>query len=284
MADETIIFVHIPRTAGTTLHTILDRQYRREQIYSTNPTPDRPSASVDEFKRLSAAQIAQIRLLRGHLPFGLHEFIAGPSVYFTLLREPVERVISYYYYIRREPLHYLHDYTLMQGMTLKRCIESRVSLSTDNFQTRMLSGFWDQGAYGGCTHETLELAKENLRERFRVVGLTERFDETLLLLKKEFGWGNIFYVRQNVTHGRPEPSKLPPDALSTIRNDNQLDAELYQYAQTLFETQIQQQGASFSQELASFRQRNRLLQPLLRAYAEMRRYSVRASLRKLRTR
>lgn len=89
MSDRTIIFVHIPRTAGTTLHTILDRQYPREQIYSTNPTPDRPTASVEEFKRLSASEIAPLRLLRGHLPFGLHELITGPSAYFTLRRYPL---------------------------------------------------------------------------------------------------------------------------------------------------------------------------------------------------
>jgi hypothetical protein len=44
---------------------------------------------VEEFKRLSASEIAPLRLLRGHLPFGLHELITGPSAYFTLRRYPL---------------------------------------------------------------------------------------------------------------------------------------------------------------------------------------------------
>jgi hypothetical protein len=46
--------------------------------------------------------------------------------------------------------------------------------------------------------ETLERAIRNLRS-CAVVGLTERFDETLLIAKKTFGWRMPFYENFNVT-------------------------------------------------------------------------------------
>jgi len=55
------------------------------------------------------------------------------------------------------PEHYLHDYANTQGVTLQRYVESRASLQTDNFQTRLISGIWTDVGYGECDQETLAL-------------------------------------------------------------------------------------------------------------------------------
>jgi hypothetical protein len=275
MHNETVIFLHIPRTAGTTLHRIIDRQYRQEECHWI----DRHNVGIEEFKNLPPARRAEIRMLRGHMPFGLHKYIPGPSTYFTLLRDPVERVVSYYYFVRRDPQHYLHDYALVQGMTLKRYIESQVSLATDNCQTRIISGVWDTLPHDECTEATLASAKRNLAEHFTVVGLTERFDETLMLLKQRFAWQNVFYQRQNVTWGRPGQESLPAETLAVVRERNQLDLRLYTYAEALFAAQIRNQGTRFAVATRRFQIANRWLKPLIRAYLEARKISVRTLLR-----
>jgi hypothetical protein len=111
--------------------------------------------------------------------------------------------------------------------------------------------------------EILALAKKNLQEAFTVVGLTERFDETLLLLKNAFYWRNVFYVKLNVTRSRPQSDEISPETRCAIHEHNQLDLELYHYAQELFAEQLRRQGAAFAEQLRAFRFRNRLLQPLL---------------------
>ncbi|MEO5579030.1 MAG: hypothetical protein ABIR58_00110 [Gemmatimonadaceae bacterium] len=58
----------------------------------------------------------------------------------------------------------------------------------DNDQTRRIAG--EEPPLGRCTSAMFELAKQNLRRHFRVVGVTDRFDETLLLMKQAFGWTN----------------------------------------------------------------------------------------------
>jgi hypothetical protein len=272
MHDTTAIFVHIPKTAGTTLARVIDRQYPRQARLLL----ERHHEGVREFQALSEERRSEIRLLRGHIPYGLHVDCPRPATYFTLLREPIDRVVSYYYFVQREAQHYLYDYANTPGMTLKRYVEDRVSLQMDNMQTRLISGVWTDPGYGECDQETLALAKRNLEQHFAVVGLTERFDETLLLLKRALGWQNIHYVRHNVTRQRPRRVSLDAETLAVIQACNQLDIKLYKHAQMLFDALLKAQGPSFARELWSFRFANRLVQPLARAYWNARRFSVRA--------
>jgi hypothetical protein len=193
-------------------------------------------------------------------------------------------VISYYYFVQREPEHYLYDYANTPGMTIRRYLEDHVSLQTDNFQTRLISGIWTDVGYGECDQTTLATAKRNLAERFAVVGLTRRFDETLLLLQRALGWSKVYYQRHNVTRGRPRRAAVPAPTLEVIAAHNKLDLELYAFAEELFEKQVRDQGPSFAWAAKHFQFHNRRVQPLLRAYRAARTFSVRTWLRNLRSR
>lgn len=252
---DTIIFLHIHKTAGTTLHRIIERQYRPEQIWTLDE-----QHVLDDLLALSDAQRAEIQMLSGHMIFGLHAYMPGTSTYFTLLREPIERAISFYYFIRRNPHHYHFDPIRSGGLSLEGFLEARHNNMMDNGQTRMLAGAlqYDQPV-GECTRELLELAKRNLRDSFSVVGLVEYFDESLLLLRQAYGWRNLFYVKQNVTDSRPLKEELSPDALDLAAEYNQLDLELYRYATSLFEQQVRQQGPRFARRVQLFKLANRYL-------------------------
>jgi hypothetical protein len=264
MANQTIVFLHIPKTAGSTLNSIMERQYSRRQFYSLYPTRLYPDGNAKQFHSMSTEQRAQLRLLTGHVGYGFHCELPNPVTYFTLLRDPIERVISFYYYVRRNAGHYLHDYTLAQNLSLPQFVASGSTEVNDNLSVRMISGHWKDIAYGQCTREMLEMAKQNLREYFAVVGLAERFDESLLLLKQAFGWRNVYYMRHNVTQDRPRQGELPVDTLNLIRQHNQLDGDLYDFARTLFEAQLNQSGLDIPAELDRFHRRNRIAQPYLR--------------------
>ncbi len=95
--EQRIIFLHIPKTAGFTLQKIIERQYPPQSIYTLEPSNE--LESIREFQSLDPAQRAKTRLLKGHLNMGqkLHEYLPQPVTYFTILRDPVERVLSHYY-------------------------------------------------------------------------------------------------------------------------------------------------------------------------------------------
>jgi hypothetical protein len=274
--DTTAIFLHIPKTAGTTMHRIIERQYSREGIVSFGPDAHQ---SIREFKALSRERRAQIRMLKGHMGFGLHRHLPNPAVYFTIMRDPVERVVSHYYHILRDSNHYLYPYTEDGRLGLADFLKTKVPLMLDNGQTRLVSGVWDKVPFGSCDQEVLEIAKKNLDEHFALVGLTERFDETLCLLQVILGWSNdISYVRENVARNRPCKNDLSSETLAAVVETNRLDMALYDYATQSFQEAVQRYGPSLAARAEALKARGRLETLKTRADVMMRDYEVTSSI------
>jgi hypothetical protein len=253
-----LIFIHIPKAAGTTLHEIVSRQFPREATFTIDGAHVR--RSIEEFKGLPQEERERIRCLKGHMPFGLHSHFPVPATYITLLRDPVERIISHYYYVLRQPKHYLHDEVARKNMTLDEYVRSGLSPELTNGQTRLVSGIEKVDSVAGTepvTADVLQAAKTNLHHYFAAVGLSEKFDESLLLFRRLFGWRNIFYLPQNVTEGRPLRQQITTDALGAIQSNNRFDLELYDFAKQRFGQLVAEEGPAFQAEVHAFAILNR---------------------------
>lgn len=202
-------------------------------------------------------RLEQVRLLQGHFPFGFHEILPGRANYFTILRDPVDRVISYYYHAKREPLHYLYKHIHDNDWTLKDLLESRIPLMMNNAQVRFISGVFETPYFDEVDESHLEQAIANLRT-FVVVGVTEEFDLTLLLLQRAFGWGDIGYRSVNVGQNRRPTESHSAEIIETVQRYNRLDMALYDEAQRLLDEQVAAAGWSLRPRLWAFRLRNRL--------------------------
>ena len=115
--------------------------------------------------------------VRGHLLYGIHEFLPQGATYITMLRDPVARVLSTYAFILRRPLHPRHRKLKTGRLSVEDLI--RITPHRQNLRCRFISGI---GTSGTCDETVLEMAKENLKHAFRVVGLCERFQESLCLM------------------------------------------------------------------------------------------------------
>jgi len=266
--SSTIIFLHIPKSAGTTLHRIIDRQYRQdEDIFVYRPRKFLEETSFDRRQKA--------RMVRGHLWYGLHEEIPNPSTYMTILRDPVKRVLSLYKHALWDPHHTMHQ--IANQHTLGELIEQQHHKeSFDNAQLRMVTGIWDAVPFGGCTTAHLDQAKILLQERFSIVGTMAQFDETLLLMQEAYRWRYLYYTKHNTGKTTPTPRTTPdPHTLTLIESCNQLDHQLYQFAHTLCQTEIDKRGPAFQQKLTRFRRRNRWLSPFHRLYWQLTKISIR---------
>jgi hypothetical protein len=277
--DRALLFLHIPKAAGTTLHSVVERQFAPRATFTISGS-DSPGG-IKEFIALSPEQREKIRLVKGHMPYGLHEFLSVPATYITMLRDPVDRVISHYYFVLKTPAHYMHGEVTRARMSLVDFVESGMTTEVANDQTRLISGVEKvntrllegderrtlRANREPVTAEVLETAKRNLREHFAAVGLFTSFDESLLLFKRVLGWNNIHYVRRNVTSARPEKRQVPREARALIEKYNAMDVELYEYARQRFEEAVKEQGAGFESELRKFRRKNRLYETALKGYA-----------------
>jgi hypothetical protein len=258
---STLIFLHIPKTAGTTFQAILKKQYGLANAYLFG---QEPRVSIEAFKQLSAERRAQLRLVSGHMSFGLHSFLAQPSAYITFLRDPASRVVSTYHYIRRTPHHTHFRAVTSPDMDLEQFARSSISkIGTDNGQVRMLAGVEDVGAaipFGECTEALLTQAQANIQRHFPVVGVTELFDESLMLMRRRFGWRLPLYRRQNVTERNTAGPVMSQQTLQTIQARNSLDMALYTAGRKQLQAEIGGQGPAFLVELRLFRWLNALYQ------------------------
>jgi len=242
-----VIFLHIPKTAGTTLLKIINQNYDKRSVCSIYPKPGEKTLEI--FKSLSEARKRKIMFLSGHFLFGIHELLPFPSTYITFLRDPVDRVISFYHFILRNPKHYLHNKVKSRKMGLEEFIQSNITNETFNEQTALIAG-----SKKGVNR--LEIAKENIRNNFSFIGFTEMFDESLMLLKRTLGWGNVFYTRENVARNRPVKERISGGTAKLIEEKNMRDIELYKYARGLFEEKIREQGTTFTEEITRFESLN----------------------------
>lgn len=276
---ETLIFVHIPKTAGSTLNFLLDAHYTAENSYATSQTWLHPDGSLDGFDALTEAERAQIELLNGHMGFGLHRRLPQPARYVTVLRDPVARVLSHYHFECTVPGP-LHDVLHSGEMDLLGYLDYQQAAGLDNLQTRMIAGNWHKKGYGPCTPAMLETAKQNLRDHFLAAGLTARFDQFYWLLKRKLGWPTTFYVRHNRSSGRPRQQDLPDETVRLIAENNRFDVELVHFAARRFQEEVQAQGTSFFIGFILFQSLNNLY----RTYWELRKFSLRERVRRWRHR
>jgi hypothetical protein len=262
---QALIFVHIPKTAGSTLNSIIVREYNPLQIAAVDGRFQR--WAFHRMIRWTPERLNVNDIYTGHMPFGLHKLMTREATYVTVLRKPVERVISEYFYRIGRRSHPLADRKI-KGFSLREWVEKE---PYHNVQTKLLAGGSPGYDYmaGECSQAMLDTAKRNLNQSFSLVGLTERFDETLALCRLIFGWKVRRYAAQRVTRGKPRGEDISNDVRELIAHRNCFDVELYRYGVQLFEQTLGQYCGQMSQELEEVRQARLPQGPKTRAYTIM---------------
>ena len=268
--EPLVVLLHIPKTAGMSLATILQRHYGAAFVggrgEGRRAPPDKRAPNVfSRFDQVDArlrsiSATPGVRAVSGHITFGLHDRLPADARYITVLRDPVERTLSQYYYLVRPPgkragkagAGFVPPWLPPPpaGLTLEECLSERGYIP-DNLQTRMLCGL--VSPYDPLPPQALEQAKRNLRERFAFVGTTERFEEFLAWLNHELGWPTVAYRRSNKNPSRPRQDDLPSDVLRVVEERNALDRELHAYAEELLAAKLASAGPELDLELEVLR-------------------------------
>ncbi|HEX9827189.1 MAG TPA: sulfotransferase family 2 domain-containing protein [Flavobacteriaceae bacterium] len=225
---ESIIFLHLPKNGGTTFHSILNRLYHNEKVFSL--TYDNAKSNKDEFINLSEKERHQFKILKGHAPFGLHHHMKDSTKYVTFLRKPEKRIASFYYYVLRKPGNKLYKDIVENNYSLTDFVREIKSLDINNCQVRWISGINDKEEF------MLEKAIENIETHFSFVGLTERYDESLIYLKNMYNWSIPYYKTKN--KATEKQKNIDIETLNVINDYNRQDNILYDYIESKFDAKL----------------------------------------------
>lgn len=247
MLHPPLYFLHIPKTAGTSLVSYLDRQFAPEEICDAQLLPP--------LFALSHEALQACRFFKGHLWYGLPGYVGQPMRYITMLRDPVERTISWYAHVKRDANAHRHEQVVGENWSLLDFVrDAATNWDMINAQTLFLAVDLDYerlsrdpDGYGRDTVRDyasrmndpalLETAKQRL-EDFAFVGVTEHMQQSLDLLAYTMGWQPAESLPLlNVSANRPE---LTPETLAAIQDITRLDQALYDWARGRFEARYQE--------------------------------------------
>jgi hypothetical protein len=89
-----VAFLHIPKTAGQSIHARLVDLFGAAAVA--------PARVNEQLILMSIADIRRYRVFSGHLDWASLDCMSQPSFTFTVLRNPLDRILSFYFFLRRE--------------------------------------------------------------------------------------------------------------------------------------------------------------------------------------
>jgi Sulfotransferase family len=93
-SDTRVVFLHIPKTAGQSVHAGLIQLFGADNVSKVRVNEDLLLLSLEEIK--------SSRVFSGHFDWAMLDCLPHPRFVFTILREPVERILSFYFFLRED--------------------------------------------------------------------------------------------------------------------------------------------------------------------------------------
>ena len=243
-ARAPLFFMHIPKTAGTSMRLYLGEQYRRHEVYPWENWQQIQGQERD---------IRSFHLVRGHFRYNMRTLVADGTRMLTVLREPLRRTLSALRHTLRDP-NFERRFQLAKNTTLSDVIRNPDIMAFHrDAQARFLCASmipddvaaylaWarsqDREADAGDLEEPPELRRAMDRlELIDFVGLTENIGAVISMMVKEMNYHPSLYfpvVNENPDH-IDSLYGLNDDDLNIVREYNQIDLPLYEFARKLIE-------------------------------------------------
>lgn len=221
------LFLHIQKTAGTSIVKLAAQYYGN---YNVASHADYLSRTPRDFRKTP--------FVSGHFGYDYARHMMRSRFSFTFLRDPAERILSYYYFCRSRASSEYTSYELARTLTLDQFLEQ--GLPGGQLHEAMWNNQCWQLAHGYngdpairidtlSADELLQLAISHL-QNFSYIGFTSTFAQDKDRIVQALGIkGPVPNYRANVTEGGIY-TDLPLSTQSRLQQLTELDRELFRYA------------------------------------------------------
>lgn len=176
LEETKIIFVHIPKTGGTSLHNLLANEFTSREICV---------AKQDWISGCPVGALAKYKFFSGHFCLQTAKLIPGKKQIVTFLRDPVDRLVSLYHYIKAHrpevtDVSNKEIFSLASDLPMEEFFNHPVICSAskrfDNDLTRSLAGDYHSNAMNLVAKAIHEL------DNLAAFGILERYQESVNLI------------------------------------------------------------------------------------------------------
>lgn len=228
---NSIYFMHIPKTAGTSFKHALIKNFDSNEIFPSKRDINKNSGRYPNIERIEkkklVPKIQQAKLFYGHYPLHIYNrFELDKDLKITFLRDPIRRTISHLKHLKRYN-------PLFKGLSLEEIFEFKDFRvwQFDNLQTRyFLMGTPNYN----LNFSNLKTAKNNLL-KFDFVGITENYRDSLKLFENRFDISIEYLEHNKLSTSKTSSSSINEEFFLKIYDSNRLDIELYNFAKQKLE-------------------------------------------------
>ncbi|XP_050413959.2 galactosylceramide sulfotransferase isoform X2 [Patella vulgata] len=198
-------------------------------------------------------------------------YMPRDTVYIATIREPFERYRSAYHYGRTViPLAYLmrgpNGTDSFEKFIANQEIYEPTNPYYSHTNNRMAIDFGFPTKYFKNLTKMLEYVQD-LDLTLDLVMITERFDESMILLRRMLNWSfkDILYIKLNALKNKRKDN-INSTLADKVKKFTKLDYILYDYFYEKFDKRVKQQSSDFNEEVSVFKSiRGRVTQFCLNA-------------------
>ena len=232
-----LVFLHIPKTAGTALRDIIganitDAKFEYVEIPRMKGDRSRLEAWYQDLLTSLGRRADTLVCAASHSAQYLLPAVSGREIrMFTLLREPVDRALSRYYFFAQEHVGIDELYRTFEQAPRKNRVTRKEAEFVNGQSRRLLAPHFDTASMPRTsTGADADLWRERLFELVDdkyLVGIQDRFLDSVAVFAREFGWTKEYDAQAKVNRLRPSLEDVPDETRELIRTYNWLDEELY---------------------------------------------------------
>ncbi|MGZ8245561.1 sulfotransferase family 2 domain-containing protein [Methylomagnum sp.] len=261
-SPDKIRFLHIPKSAGTSFSNCLRRLYKANRFKRNSFVfLGDFERDVQRYHALTETERSKLVFVSGHVPLmtGIQSIDGLPTI--TFLRDPVARVKSLCQHISEGKV-----WNVDANQNIDAYLADPCNIWIDNLQTRTLLGNAGYELPEASEDAIVAQALDILENRLACFGITEYFDDSLLLFKHSLGWQSYpVYTKlnQKSEHRLLQFSEAQSQA---IRDRNRIDIKVYEAALRLFKSRLAADAGVIEASRKQFAIRQRIFEPILGVY------------------